>query len=115
VEDLKDSLKIFFRGQPFLLVFDGTSRQGELMVTIARTIDEDLREQQHIVNMQTLSYSVNHARLQAILQKVLDDIMGISVGTGDFSIDLLQAIVHDSASVNRAAVNHLVCCSKHDA
>jgi hypothetical protein len=112
----KESVRLTVEGEPFALIFDGTTRLGELMVVVYRVIDEQLQPVQRLAAVQTLKQSVNAIRLCALLTDVLQDMMNITANNCE--IHRLVCVNHDSASVNGAAMRQLVChyiCMVHAA
>jgi hypothetical protein len=86
------------------VLFDGTTRIGELIAVVARVVDDNLVATHRLLLLETVDFSVDSARLAGVLASGLHD-HGIDRRTPTFVV----ATIHDSASVNRAAMRLLVC------
>ena len=93
----RDQVKKEVEGHFLLVIFDGTSRLGEVLVMVLRFIDDDFKIQQRLVRMMFLMKSLTGEETARELINVL---------SVSFSIQphLLLAAMRDGASVNHVAM-----------
>jgi hypothetical protein len=90
----------------FTIFFDGASRRGELIVIVYRCIRDDLTSMQRLFSLHTEPKSVDGGVLARLVLSELAEHLGIFAHNSD----RLVCTTHDSAAVNRAAMQQLVCC-----
>lgn len=83
-----------------VIIFDGTTRIGELMNAIARWISYDFYIVQRLVVLKTFAKHMNASQIAAFLTQLLLRDLGVNI------MDVL-AFLRDSAAVNGAAINSL--------
>jgi len=102
------------QGKHVAVVFDGTTRLGEVLVLIVRFLDEWTVEQR-LVSVQFMQKSLNGEELARQIISVLSVTLGIESGR-------LLAAIQDGASVNTAALRTVaivypyvldICCISH--
>ena len=102
------------QGKHVAVVFDGTTRLGEVLVLIVRFLDEWTVEQR-LVSVQFMQKSLNGEELARQIISVLSVTLGIESGR-------LLAAIRDGASVNTAALRTVaivypyvldICCISH--
>ena len=89
-------IQLEIQGKYLSVVFDGTSRLGEVLAVVVRFISNWNIEQQ-LVRLEFLQKSLNGEELPRELLGTLSVALGIES-------DKLIAVMHDRASVNRAAM-----------
>ena len=80
------------------MIFDGTSRLGEVMVTILQFATSDWKIRQRLIDMQLLAKSHTSEEIGCELITVLQAQYKISAGT-------LLASMHDRVSANTVAMS----------
>ena len=102
------------QGKHVAVVFDGTTRLGEVLVLIVRFLDE-WTVKQRLVSVQFMQKSLNGEELARQIISVLSVTLGIESGR-------LLAAIRDGASVNAAALRTVaivypyvldICCISH--
>lgn len=91
-------LKAWIAGKDFSIVFDGTTRLGEAIVLLARTVDDRLQIQQRLLSVRTTQQSVTGAQLAGLIIDVLSRSLDIPAG---------KSVV--SSCRDRASVNNVAC------
>lgn len=93
----RDQVKKAVEGHFLSVIFDGTSRLGEVLVMVLRFIDDDFKIQQRLVRMMFLMKSLTAEETARELINVL---------SVSFTIQphLLLAAMRDGASVNHVAM-----------
>ena len=83
-----------------MIIFDGTTRIGELMNAVARWISSDFYIMQRLVSLKTFARHMNGLQIAAFLTQLL---------LRDLGADIMNVIgfIRDSAAVNGAAVRTL--------
>ena len=93
----RDQVKKEVEGQCLSVIFDGTSRLGEVLVVVLRFIDDDFKIQQRLVRMMFLMKSLTGEETARELINVLSVLFSIPP-------HLLLAAMRDGASVNGVAM-----------
>lgn len=102
------------QGKDVSLIFDGTTRLGEVLVVILRFLDE-WTVKQRLVSVNFLQKSVTGEELARLIISVLSVSLGVESGR-------LLAVMRDGASVNSAALRTVavvypalldMCCISH--
>lgn len=102
----EESRELFGKAQPFSIIFDGTSRNGECLVIIYRVVDAvTLEIKQRLFCLRTEAQSLNSEALSTIIKEELQDQLNIRFATSG----RLVCAIHDSAAVNKASIDKLVC------
>ena len=96
VQQERTLLRSEIQGKYISMVFDGTSRLGEVLAVVVRFVDE-WNVQQRLVRLEFLQKCVNGEELARELISILSVTLGIESSK-------LIAVMHDRASVNGAAM-----------
>lgn len=72
-----DEVSSFFHKQPAVgVIFDGTTRQGELMAVLLRAVTEDFTIVQKLVSLHTFPSSVNSRQIVSQMKATLTEPRG---------------------------------------
>jgi len=96
----KDKLKTEIADKPLSIIFDGTSRLGEVFALVIRFVDSGWCIQQKLIRLKMLAKSLNGDEIAR------EFITTVSVEFGIKSENVV-AIMHDCASTNTAAMRTL--------
>ena len=92
-----DTLKTELKGKDLSVIFDGTSRLGEVLAVVVRFVC-NWTIQQRLVRLKFLKKSMNGEEVTRELMSVLSVSLGVQ-------LNQLLATMRDRASVNNAAIN----------
>ena len=114
LEEQHARVKDEIQGKDISIIFDGTTRLGEVLVVVVRFLEE-WAIKQRLVSVQFLQKSVNGDELARLIISILSVSLGVESGR-------LLAVMRDGASVNAAALRTVaivypslldVCCISH--
>ena len=114
LEEQHARVKDEIQGKDISIIFDGTTRLGEVLVVVVRFLEE-WAIKQRLVSVQFLQKSVNGDELAMLIISILSVSLGVESGR-------LLAVMRDGASVNAAALRTVaivypslldVCCISH--
>jgi len=94
------AIKKSIANEDVLVIFDGTTRLGEVLAVVLRFVTADLQVHQLLVSVRTYERAMKADGLAAALASVLIDQLAIPTAR-------VFGIVHDRAAVNSKAVNSL--------
>ena len=96
LEEEKSKIREEIKGKHLSIVFDGTSRLGEVLAVVFRLM-HDWKVSQRLVRLQFLAKSVTGEELARELISILSVVYGVQS-------NLVLASMRDGASVNSAAM-----------
>lgn len=94
-------LKKELQGEYFSVIFDGTTRCGEVLAVVVRFCTADFKIEHRLIALRTAAKHMSGAHLSAMIVRILLQTIGVD------ALDRVLACSRDSCSTNGAAVTSL--------